>query len=69
MTDNVYKTIEVTGSSRSSIDNAVQTAVTRSGETLDHLRWFEVTDIRGHIAGGEVDYYQVTLKIGFTIDG
>jgi len=68
MSEHVYKTIEVTGSSKTSIEEAVQTAMARAGESLHNLRWFEVTDIRGHIDGGQIDYWQVTVKIGFTLD-
>lgn len=66
--DNVYKTIEITGSSRSSIEDAVQQAIKRTGESLHSLRWFEVADIRGHLEKGEIDHWHVTVKIGFTLD-
>lgn len=68
MQDHVYKTIEITGSSTTSIEDAVEKAVARSDQSLHALRWFEVTDIRGHIVDGKVDHYQVTTKIGFTLD-
>jgi flavin-binding protein dodecin len=67
-TDHVYKTIEITGSSGSSIEDAIQTAVRRTGESVHNLRWFEVAGIRGHLLDGAIDHYQVTLKIGFTVD-
>ena len=65
--DHVYKKLEVTGSSTSSIDDAVRTAIQRTGENVDHLRWFEVDEIRGHIEGGEIAHWQVTVRIGFTV--
>lgn len=68
MEDHVYKIIEITGSSQNSIEDAIQNAVSRAGRTLKNLRWCEVTQTRGHIEGDRVQHYQVTLKIGFTID-
>ena len=66
--DHVYRVIEITGSSAKSIDDAIQTAVGRAAKTLRHLRWFEVVQTRGHLDEGKIQHYQVTLKIGFTID-
>jgi dodecin len=68
MEDHVYRVIEITGSSPTSIEDAIQTAVARASRTLRNLRWFEVTQTRGHLEGGKIQHYQVTLKIGFTID-
>lgn len=68
MADHVYKQIELTGSSTTSIEDAVNRAVERAGKTLKYLRWFEVTDTRGYIEDGKVAYWQVTVKIGFTLD-
>ncbi len=67
MSDNVYKIIEVVGSSTSSIEDAVEKAVTRASATIHDLRWFEVKETRGHIEDGRVAHYQVTLRIGFTL--
>lgn len=67
MTDNVYKIIEVVGSSEISIEDAIETAIARASATLDELRWFEVTETRGHIKDGKVAHYQVTLRVGFTL--
>lgn len=64
----VYKVIELVGSSETSIEEAVQNAVARAAKTLKHLRWFEVVQTRGHIENGTVKHYQVTLKVGFTLD-
>jgi len=68
MEDHVYKIIEVAGSSEKSIEDAIQSAVTRAGRTLQHLRWFEVIQTRGHIETGRVQHYQVVVKIGFTLE-
>jgi dodecin len=66
--DHVYRVIEITGSSSTSISDAIQVAVSRASKTLRNLRWFEVVQTRGHLDGGKIQHYQVTLKIGFTID-
>ena len=68
MEDHVYRVIEITGSSATSIEDAIQTAVARASRTLRNLRWFEVLQTRGHLEDGKVQHYQVVLKIGFTID-
>lgn len=68
MEDHVYRTIEITGSSEKSISDAIQIAVTRASKTLRNLRWFEVVGTRGHLDAGKISHYQVTLKIGFTIE-
>ncbi len=67
MEDHIYRVIQIVGSSEKSVDDAIQRAVTRASQTLRNLRWFEVVETRGHIDGGKVQHYQVTLKIGFTI--
>lgn len=67
MTDHVYKIIELVGSSPASIEDAIQTAIARASETVDNIRWFEVTETRGHVEGGKVSHYQVTLRVGFTV--
>jgi len=69
MSDNVYKVIEVVGSSESSIEDAIDKAIARASTTIHDLRWFEVKETRGHVENGRVAHYQVTLKIGFTLDG
>ncbi len=68
MSDHIYKITELTGSSPKSIEDAINQAVTRAAKTLRNLRWFEVTETRGHIDNGKVAHWQVTLKIGFTLD-
>jgi flavin-binding protein dodecin len=68
LADHVYKTIEITGSSTSSVEDAVAGAVAKASETVRNLDWFEVTEIRGHIENGAVAHYQVGLKIGFRLE-
>ncbi len=69
MTEHIYKVVELVGSSETSIEDAIQTAVSRAATTLRHLRWFEVVETRGHIDDGRVRHYQVRLKVGFTLEG
>jgi hypothetical protein len=68
MQDHVYKMIELAGSSATSIEDAIQNAITRAAKTLHDLRWFEVVETRGHIENGRVVHYQVVIKVGFTIE-
>lgn len=68
MSDHVYKKVELTGTSTSGVEDAITNAVSRAGKTLHNMRWFEVSDIRGHIDGGSVAHWQVTIKVGFTLD-
>ncbi|HEY0646651.1 dodecin [Phenylobacterium sp.] len=69
MTDHIYKVVELVGSSPASIEDAIQSALARAGETLRNIRWFQVTETRGVVDQGKVAFYQVTLKVGFTLDG
>ena len=68
MSDHVYKSIEITGSSPDGVTQAIDRAVTKASQTLRGLDWFEVTEIRGHIEQGTVAHYQVTLKVGFRLE-
>ena len=68
MSDHVYKIIELAGSSTTSVEDAVRTAIAKAGESLKHMRWFEVTQTRGHIEHGEITHWQVVLKVGFTLE-
>ena len=68
MSEHTYKQIELTGSSRTSIEDAVQGAVTKAATTLHNLDWFEITETRGRIENNKVAYWQVTLKVGFRLD-
>lgn len=67
MSDNIYKIIEIVGSSPTSIEDAIEKAITRAASTVKDIGWFEVQETRGHVEGGKVMHYQVTLKIGFTL--
>jgi dodecin len=68
MPDHVYKTIELVGSSTKGLEDAVQKAVAKASQTVRNLRWFEILDTRGHIEEGRVAHWQVTVKLGFTLD-
>jgi flavin-binding protein dodecin len=68
MSDHVYKLIELTGTSTTGIEDAVSGALARAAKTVRHMRWFEVTDTRGAIKDGRIDHWQVTVKVGFTLD-
>lgn len=68
MQDHVYKVIDLVGTSEKSIEDAIATAVTRASQTMRNLRWFEVTETRGHIDQGRISHYQVVLKVGFTLE-
>ncbi len=69
MSTHVYKSIELTGSSPKSMEDAIEHAIARAAESVRNLRWFKVTETRGHIEDGKIAYWQVTLKAGFTLDG
>jgi flavin-binding protein dodecin len=68
MADHVYKVVEIVGTSRESISKAIDNAIAKAAGTLRNLGWFEVSQIRGHIADGKVDRYQASLKVGFTLE-
>ena len=68
MSDHVYKSVEITGSSPEGVTQAIDRAITKASQTLRNMDWFEVTDIRGVIADGAVAHYQVTLKLGFRLE-
>jgi hypothetical protein len=69
MSQHIYKTIELVGSSTVGVEDAIRKAIAKAAETVRNLRWFEVTETRGHIEGGQVAHWQITLKIGFTLEG
>ena len=69
MSDNIYGVSEIVGSSETSIEDAIQKAVANASENRRHIRWFEVLETRGHVENGRVAHYQVTLKVGFTLEG
>ena len=68
MNEHVYKQVELTGSSKTSIEDAVQSAITKASKTLRDLRWFQVVESRGYIEDNKVDYWQVTVKLGFRLE-
>ena len=68
MSNHVYKTIELTGSSPKGLEDAIANAVVKASETLHNLRWFQVLETRGEIEKGKVAHWQVTMKVGFTLD-
>ena len=66
--DHVYKILELVGSSEDSIESAIQNAISRASKTIREMKWFEVVQTRGHIENGSVRHYQVTLRVGFTLE-
>ena len=68
MSDHVYKSLELTGSSSKSSDDAVRNAIAKAAKTVRNMHWFQVTETRGHVDGGKVAHWQVTLKVGFTLE-
>ena len=68
MSERTYRVTEIVGTSPDTVDAAIRNAIRRAGETLRHLDWFEVTEVRGQIVDGEVAHYQVGLKVGFRLE-
>ncbi len=68
MSEHVYKTIEITGSSATGTDDAIRAAISRATKTIRDLRWFQVIETRGEVREGNIAHWQVTMKIGFTLD-
>lgn len=68
MSEHVYKSVEITGSSPDGVKQAIDRAIAKASETLRNIDWFEVTSVRGHVEDGSVAHYQVTLKIGFRLE-
>jgi flavin-binding protein dodecin len=68
MSDHIYKKIELVGSSSNSIEDAVNNAISRADKTIRNMRWFEVAEIRGHLENNKIADWQVTVKVGFTLD-
>ena len=66
--NHVYSVSEIVGSSETSVENAIQTAIDKMTETKRNVRWFEVLSVRGHVQDGRIGHYQVALKAGFTLD-
>lgn len=68
MSDHVYKLLELTGSSPTSSDDAVRRAIAKASESVRNIQWFQVTETRGHVVDGKVGHWQVTVKVGFTLE-
>ena len=68
MADNIYRKTEIVGTSETSVDDAIQGAIKRAAQTLRQIGWFEVSEIRGHVADGDVAHFQVTIKVGFALE-
>jgi flavin-binding protein dodecin len=68
MSDHVYKSLELTGSSSISIEDAVSKAIAKASETVRNIHWFNITETRGHVQDGKVAHWQVSLKVGFTLE-
>ena len=67
MSDNVYRVTEIVGSSTTSSDDAIKTALSRAADTLKNIDWFQVVETRGHVENGEIAHFQVTVKVGFKL--
>ena len=68
MSNHVYKSLELTGSSSTSIEDAVNNAIAKASESVRNIQWFSVVETRGHVQDGKVAYWQVTIKLGFTLE-
>ena len=68
MSSHVYKTLELTGSSPTSIDDAISGAIAKASKTIRNMQWFQVIETRGHIVKGKVGHWQVSMKVGFTLE-
>jgi dodecin len=68
MSDHVYRLSEIVGSSQTSVDDAIRTAIRKAAQTVHNIEWFQTQEIRGHVVDGDVAHFQVTLKLGFRVD-
>ena len=68
MTDHTYRVVEMVGSSGTSIEDAIKSAINKASNTVRHMRWFQVVETRGHIENNAVAHYQVTMKVGFAVE-
>ena len=68
MSNHVYKMLELTGSSSKGMEDAVQNAIAKANETVRNIQWFSVTETRGHVVDGKIGHWQVSIKLGFTLD-
>ena len=69
MAEHVYKLVDLVGTSKESVTDAIQNAISRASSTIRNIRWFEVVQVRGDVSAGKFGHYQVTLKVGFTLEG
>jgi flavin-binding protein dodecin len=69
MSNHIYKKIELVGSSPDNIEDAVKNALSKASKSLRNIRWFEIVETRGHVEDGRIGHWQVTIKVGFTLDG
>jgi flavin-binding protein dodecin len=68
VSNHVYRLSEIVGSSPTSVDDAIRTAVRKAAETVRNIEWFETEEVRGHVVDGDVAHFQVTLKVGFRVE-
>lgn len=68
MSNHIYKKIELVGSSANSVEEAIQEAITTASQSLEHIDWFEVTEVRGDVKNGQIGHFQVSLKVGFRLN-
>ncbi|UZJ33252.1 dodecin [Streptomyces endophytica] len=68
MTDRTYRVTDIVGTSQESVDAAIRNGIRRASQTLRNLDWFEITEVRGHLVDGEIDHYQVGMKVGFRLE-
>jgi flavin-binding protein dodecin len=68
MSDHVYRLSEIVGSSPTSVDDAIRTAIRKASQTVRNIEWFQTQEIRGQVVDGDVGYFQVTMKIGFRVE-
>ena len=68
MDEHVYKKIEITGSSKSSVEDAIENGIMSASKTIQNMRWFEVIETRGYIENNKVAYWQATIKVGYTVE-
>ena len=68
MSNHVYKIVELTGSSTTNVEDAIQSAIAKASQTVRHMHWFQVVDTRGTIDNGKIEYWQVTVKVGFRLE-
>ena len=68
MTDHIYKTIQITGTSKKGVEEAIRGAIAKASKSVHNLRWFKVTEIRGDVSGADVQHWQVSIDVGFTLD-